>query len=54
MFSSPGMAALNGWPYTWLRWSTDIDVELEKLAVDARRASEWIGDAHLADQPAYF
>jgi hypothetical protein len=33
---------------------TDIDAELEKLAVDARRAPEWICDAHLADQPAYF
>src|ERR1700716_2768472 len=33
---------------------TDIDAELEKLAVDARRAREWICDAHLADQPAYF
>jgi hypothetical protein len=33
---------------------TDIDAKLEKLAVDARRAPEWICDAHLADQPAYF
>src|SRR6476661_5974585 len=33
---------------------SDIDAELEKLAVDARRAPEWICDAHLADQPAYF
>ena len=29
---------------------TDIDAELEKLAVDARRAPEWICDAHLADE----
>src|ERR1700736_4258897 len=33
---------------------SDIDAELEKLAVDARRSPEWICDAHLADQPAYF
>src|SRR6202022_3005006 len=32
----------------------DIDAELEKLAVDARRAPEWICDAHLADQLSYF
>src|SRR5664279_4123792 len=31
----------------------NIDTELEKLAVDARRAPECIGDAHLPDQPAY-
>jgi hypothetical protein len=33
---------------------TDIDADLEKLAVDARRPPEWIGDAHLADQLSYF
>src|ERR1700756_2365077 len=27
----------------------DIDAELEKLAVDTRRAPEWIGDAYLAE-----
>jgi hypothetical protein len=32
---------------------TDIDTELEKLAVDARRTPEWICDAHLPDQPTY-
>jgi len=32
----------------------DIDAELEKLAMDARRAPEWICDAHLADQLSYF
>ena len=30
----------------------DIDAELEKLAVDPRRAPQRIGNAHLADQPA--
>jgi hypothetical protein len=32
----------------------DFDTELEKLAVDARRAPERIGDAHLAYQLSYF
>ena len=32
----------------------DIDAELEKLAVDTRRAPEWIGDAYLADELSYF
>jgi hypothetical protein len=31
----------------------DIDAELEKLAVNARRAPKRICDAHLAHQPAY-
>src|SRR6266404_2812785 len=33
---------------------TDIDADLEKLAVDARLPPEWIGDAHRADQLSYF
>src|SRR5260370_5977851 len=32
----------------------DIDAELEKLAVDPRRSRQRIGNAHLADQSAYF
>src|ERR1700687_5633500 len=32
----------------------DIDAELEKLAVDARRAPEWICDAHFSDELACF
>ena len=31
----------------------DIDAELEELAMDPRRAPEWVGQAHLADQPTY-
>ncbi len=31
-----------------------IDAELEKLAVDPRRSPRTIGNAHLADRPAYF
>src|SRR5712671_1865449 len=33
---------------------TDIDAELEKLSVDPRRSPQWVCDAHLSDQPAYF
>src|SRR6478672_10867868 len=32
----------------------DLDAELEKLTMDSRRSPQWIGDAHLADQPANF
>jgi hypothetical protein len=53
MFSSLGMAALHAWPYGYAGLA-DIDADLEKLAVDARRAPEWICDAHLADQLSYF
>jgi len=31
----------------------DINAELEQFAVDARRAPEWIGKAHVADQLTY-
>src|ERR1039457_1399360 len=31
---------------------SDIDAELEQLAIDPPRASQRIGNAHLADQPA--
>ena len=31
---------------------SDIDAELEQLSMDPRRAPQWIGNAHLADQPA--
>ena len=33
---------------------TDIDAELEKLSMDPRRSPQWVCDAHLPDQPAYF
>src|SRR3979409_2129519 len=33
---------------------TDIDTELEKLSMDPRRSPQWVCDAHLSDQPAYF
>src|SRR5712671_6067052 len=33
---------------------TDIDAELEKLSMDPRRSPQWVCDAHLSDQPAYF
>ena len=29
----------------------DIDAELEELAMDSRRTPEWVGQAHLVDQP---
>src|SRR5665213_1927830 len=29
----------------------DIDAELEELAMDSRRTPEWVGRAHLVDQP---
>src|ERR1700694_4332756 len=32
---------------------SDIDVELEKLAMDPWRSPQRIANAHLADQPAY-
>src|SRR5262249_35744652 len=32
----------------------DLDAELEKLSMDSRRSPQWVGDAHLADQPANF
>src|ERR1700761_8816817 len=32
----------------------DLDAELEKLSMDARRSPQRVGDAHLADQPADF
>jgi hypothetical protein len=51
MFSSLGMAALYAWPYAGL---ADIDTDLEKLAMDPRRAPERICDADLADQLSYF
>ena len=30
----------------------DLDAELEQLAVNARRAPQWIGTAHLANETA--
>jgi hypothetical protein len=33
---------------------SDVDAELEKLAMNSWRSPEWIGDTHLADQLAYF
>ena len=33
---------------------TDIDTELEELSMDPRRSPQWVYDAHLSDQPAYF
>src|SRR4030088_1691202 len=38
-------------PYARL---TDIDAELEKLSMDPRRSPQWVCDADLSDQPAYF
>src|SRR5204863_4090707 len=32
----------------------DVDPELEELSMDAWCAPEWIGEAHLSDQPADF
>ena len=32
----------------------DLDAELEQLAMDPRRSPQRIGNAHLADQSAYF
>src|SRR6476469_8225493 len=32
----------------------DIDAELEEFSMDARSAPEWIGEAHLPDQPPDF
>src|SRR6476620_7496263 len=33
---------------------SDVDAELEKLAMNSWPSPEWIGDTHLADQLAYF
>jgi hypothetical protein len=33
---------------------SDVDAELEQLAMNSWRSPEWIGDTHLADQLAYF
>src|SRR6478752_7272912 len=33
---------------------TNLDAELEKLAMNSWRSPEWIGDTHVADQLAYF
>jgi hypothetical protein len=33
---------------------SDRDVELEQLSMDPWRSTQWVGDAHLADQSAYF
>jgi hypothetical protein len=33
---------------------SDIDAELEQFSMDPRRAPQWIGNAHLVDQPADF
>ena len=33
---------------------SDIDAELEQFPMDPRRAPQWIGNAHLADQPGNF
>ena len=33
---------------------TDLDAKLEWFAVDARCAPEWVVEAHLTDQVAYF
>src|SRR5260370_362850 len=33
---------------------SDRDVELEQLSMDPWRSPQWVSDAHLADQPAYF
>src|SRR6202171_4928770 len=33
---------------------SDIDAELEKLSMDPRRSPQWVCNAHLSDQPAYF
>ena len=32
----------------------DLNAELKQLALDPRRSPQWIGNAHLADQPSYF
>jgi len=32
----------------------DIDAELEKLTMYARRAPEWVGDAHAANELSNF
>src|ERR1700751_3846179 len=32
----------------------DVDAELEKLSMEARRSPQRVGDANLADQPANF
>ena len=33
---------------------SDVDAELEELPMDSRCSPQRVGDAHLADQPAYF
>src|ERR1700694_1738198 len=33
---------------------SDIDAELEKLSMHPRRSPQWVCNAHLSDQPAYF
>src|ERR1700687_2466810 len=33
---------------------SDIDAELEKLSMDPRRSPQWVCNADLSDQPAYF
>src|SRR5258708_16394127 len=33
---------------------SDRDVELEQLSMDPWRSPQWVGDAHLVDQSAYF
>jgi hypothetical protein len=48
-----GDASLGWNPSSWRRL-TDIDAELEKLAVDAWRSLEWICDAHFPDELACF
>src|SRR4029077_18351108 len=32
----------------------DLDAELKQLAMDPRRSPQWVGIAHLADQPSSF
>src|ERR1700732_1574213 len=54
MFSNLGTAAFCAWPYTGYARLTDIDTELEELSMDPRRSPQWVYDAHLSDQPAYF
>ena len=33
---------------------SDRDAEFQQLSVDPWRSPQWVGDAHLADQSAYF
>src|SRR6186997_3076190 len=56
--SNPGMAGFPPGQILGHAGLSDVDAELEKLAMNSWRSPEWIGDTHLADhladQLAYF